>query len=393
MLDFTSSQDWSFPVPITYGPGRIKELARLCLDHGMKKPFLVTDKGSADLPFIAAIMADLSAAGMDAALYSDISPNPRDTEIIAGRKCYLDGGHDGVIAIGGGSGMDGGKAISLVVNNTHDIWAFEWEKTPPAIDSGSPFPSPFPPLICIPTTAGTGAETESTAMVTDTELMMKWCIVHPLQKPVAVILDPELTLGLPPKLTAWTGVDALVHAVEAYVINDFHPLCDGAALEAMRLIYPNLPLVYKYPEHLEARGAMLVGSCLAGVSFIKGLGLVHAISHMVGAEYDTHHGLTNAITLPAVLRFNADAISAKVPDLTHMMGLSDHSFDGFYGAICDWLDLLDIPKNLSELGIPDDAVSRLAEKTMKDSAYGTNPKASTQAEIETLIMEALHNGR
>jgi alcohol dehydrogenase class IV len=389
MLDFTSSQNWSFPVPIIYGPGRIKELARLCLDHGMKKPFLVTDKGSADLPFIAAIIADLTAAGMDVALYSDISPNPRDTEIMAGRKCYLDGGHDGVIAIGGGSGMDGGKAISLVVNNTHDIWAFEWEKTPPAIDPANP----FPPLICIPTTAGTGAETESTAMVTDTELMMKWCIVHPLQKPVAVILDPELTLGLPPKLTAWTGVDALVHAVEAYVVNDFHPLCDGAALEAMRLIYPNLPLVYKQPDHLEARGAMLVGSCLAGVSFIKGLGLVHAISHMVGAEYDTHHGLTNAITLPAVLRFNADAISAKVPDLTHMMGLSDHSFDGFYGAICDWLDQLDIPKNLSELGIPDDAVSRLAEKTMKDSAYGTNPKASTQAEIETLMMEALHNGR
>jgi alcohol dehydrogenase class IV len=175
-----------FQFPITYGPGRIKELARLCLDHGMKKPFLVTDKGSADLPFIAAIIADLTAAGMDAALYSDISPNPRDTEIMAGRKCYLDGGHDGVIAIGGGSGMDGGKAISLVVNNTHDIWAFEWEKTPPAIDPANP----FPPLICIPTTAGTGAETESTAMVTDTELMMKWCIVHPLQKPVAVILDP-----------------------------------------------------------------------------------------------------------------------------------------------------------------------------------------------------------
>ena len=389
MIDFTSFQDWSFPVPITYGPGRIKELARLCLDHEMKKPFIVTDKGSADLPFIAAIMANLTAAGMDAALYSDISPNPRDTEIMAGRKCYLDGGHDGVIAIGGGSGMDGGKAISLVVNNTHDIWAFEWEKTPPAIDPANP----FPPLICIPTTAGTGAETESTAMVTDTELMMKWCIVHPLQKPVAVILDPELTIGLPPKLTAWTGVDALVHAVEAYVINDFHPLCDGAALEAMRLIYPNLPLVYKQPDHLEARGAMLVGSCLAGVSFIKGLGLVHAISHMVGAEYDTHHGLTNAVILPAVLRFNADAISAKVPDLTHMMGLSDHSFDGFYGAVCDWLDLLGIPKNLSELGIPDDAVSRLAEKTMKDSAYGTNPKASTQADIEALIMEALHNGR
>lgn len=389
MLDYSQHQDWSFPVPITYGPGRIKELSRLCLDQGMKKPFLVTDKGSANLPFIADIMADLNAAGMDVSLYADISPNPRDEEIMAGRQSYLDGGHDGIVAIGGGSGMDGGKAISLVVNNDHDLWAFEWEKTPPETDPAKP----FPPLICVPTTAGTGAETESTAMVTDTKLMMKWCVVHPLQKPVAVILDPELTFDLPKKLTAWTGVDALVHAIEGYVIPDFHPLCDGAALEGMRLIYPNLPLVYDQPDHLTARGAMLVGSCLAGISFIKGLGLVHAISHMVGAEYDTHHGLTNAITLPAVLRFNADAISAKIPDMTHMMGLSDHSFDGFYEAICDLLDQLDIPKNLSDLGISDDAVTRLAEKTMKDSAYGTNPKASTQADVEALIMEALHQGR
>ena len=387
--DFASDQDWSFPVPIKYGAGRIKELPQLCLDQGMTKPFLVTDKGSADLPFISAIMADLKAAGMAASLYSDISPNPRDDEILAGRQHYLDGRHDGVIAVGGGSGMDGGKAISLTVNNSHDIWAFEWEKTPPEIDPNHP----FPPLICIPTTAGTGAETESTAMVTDTKLMMKWCIVHPLQKPVAVILDPELTFGLPANLTAWTGVDALVHAIEGYVVDDFHPLCDGAALEGMRLIYPNLPVVYDQPHHLEARGAMLVGSCLAGVSFIKGLGLVHAISHMVGAEYDTHHGLTNAVILPVVLRYNADVIAPKIPNMTHVMGLAEHDFNSFYGAVCDLLDQCDIPKNLSDLGVPDDAITRLAKKTMKDSAYGTNPKSSTQADIEAMIKEALHHGR
>lgn len=388
-MDYTTNQDWSFPVPISYGPGRIRELPQLCRDHGMSRPFVVTDKGSADLPFIKVIIADLKAAGLNASLYSNISPNPRDEEIMSGRQSYLDGNHDGVIAIGGGSGMDGGKAISLVVNNTHDLWAFEWEKTPPVIDMANP----FPPLICIPTTAGTGAETESTAMVTDTKLMMKWCIVHPLQKPAAVILDPELTLGLPANLTAWTGVDALVHAIEGYVVDDFHPLCDGAALEGIRLIYPNLPIVYNQPGHLEARGAMLVGSCLAGVSFIKGLGLVHAISHMVGAEYDTHHGLTNAVVLPTVLRFNADVMAEKIPNMTHAMGLSVHDFDSFYSAVCDFLDQLDIPKNLSDLGIPDDAVPRLAEKSMKDSAYGTNPKPSSLQEIEAMIKECLHNGR
>jgi alcohol dehydrogenase class IV len=180
----------------------------------------------------------------------------------------------------------------------------------------------FPPLICIPTTAGTGAETESSAMVTDTKLFVKWCIAHPQQKPIEVILDPQLTLELPKDLTAWTGVDALVHAIEAYVIDDFHPLCDAiAAIEGLRLIYPNLPIVYRDPSNLIARGKMLVGSCLAGISFLKGLGFVHAISHMVGAEFDTQHGLTNAIVLPAVLRFNEKVISKKVPIMCQAMNL------------------------------------------------------------------------
>ena len=388
-MNYISYQNWSFPTSIRYGPSRIKELPKICQNKGIDRPFIVTDKGSRDLLIIENLLDNLKKAGLEPYLYSNISPNPRDTEILAGKLEYRKGNHDGVIAIGGGSGMDGGKAISLLVNNDYDIWDFEWEKKPPLINNEN-F---FPPLICIPTTAGTGAETESSAMVTDTKLLMKWCIAHPQQKPFEVILDPELTLNLPNNLTAWTGVDALVHAIESYVIDDFHPLCDGSAIEALRLIYPNLPIVYENPNDLSSRGKMLVGSCLAGISFLKGLGLVHAISHMVGAEYDTQHGLTNAIVLPAVLKFNKDFIVHKISNMSEAMNLKQKDFDYFYRSICDFLDQLNIPKSLSEIGVKDTSISRLAEKALKDSAFATNPRNASLLEMKDLITIALNNGR
>ena len=308
--------------------------------------------------------------------------------MIDGKRKYHEGNHDGIIGIGGGSGMDGAKALSLIANNDYDIWDFEWEKNPPVINN-----SDFPPLICIPTTAGTGAETESSAMVTDTQLLVKWCIAHPNQKPLEVILDPELTIQLPKNLTAWTGIDALVHAIEAYVIDDFHPLCDGAALEALRLIYPNLPIVYEKGEDLTSRGKMLVGSCLAGISFLKGLGFVHAISHMVGAEYDTQHGLTNAIVLPSVLRFNKDVMGSKISVMSEAMSLKKNDFDYFYKSICDLLDQFEIPKKLSDIGVKDSSVKSLAKKALKDSAFATNPKTATLEEMMELIETSINYGR
>ena len=388
-MNYISNQNWSFPTSIRYGPGRVKELSRICQNKEIKKPFVVTDRGSGDLNLIKDILYNLRKDGLEPQLYTNISPNPRDTEVLSGKLEYQNGNHDGVIAIGGGSGMDGGKAISLIANNAYDIWDFEWEKTPRKINKENL----FPPLICIPTTAGTGAETESSAMVTDTKLLMKWCIAHPQQKPFEVILDPELTLDLPKNLTAWTGVDALVHAIEAYVINDFHPLCDGSAIEALRLIYPNLPVVYKNPHDLSSRGKMLVGSCLAGISFLKGLGFVHAISHMVGAEFDTQHGLTNAIVLPAVLQFNRNAIDHKISIMSEAMGLKKNNFDYFYKSICDLLDQLNIPKGLNEIGVDDTSISRLAEKALKDSAFSTNPRNASLEEMKELIAATLCNGR
>ena len=388
-MNYLLNQDWTFPTSIRYGPGRIKELIEICNQKGIKRPMIVTDKGSKDLNFIDDILSDLKKNNLDPKIFANISPNPKDVEIILGKSEFLNGNHDAIIAIGGGSGMDGGKAISLIANNDYDIWDFEWEKTPVSIDEKNN----FPPLICIPTTAGTGAETESSAMVTDTKLLVKWCIAHPQQKPFEVILDPELTLGLPKNLTAWTGIDALVHAIEAYVINDFHPLCDGAAIEGLRLIYPNLPIVYENGDDLSSRGKMLVGSCLAGISFLKGLGFVHAISHMIGAEFDTQHGLTNAIILPSVLRYNKDSLGTKIPIMCEAMGIKKNNFEYFYQSICDLLDKLEIPKNLSEIGVDDTTIERIAKKAMKDSAFSTNPKTASLKDMMGLIEITIHNGR
>ena len=388
-MNFLEPQDWSFPVPIIYGPGRLSEIADLSTRAGMTKPLIVTDRGSAGLPFIADLKGYLSKGGLDSAIYSDISPNPRDDEIAAGKAQYRAGGHDGIIAIGGGSGMDGGKALALCANNDLDLWAFEYEQSPPDMA----WHPAFPPLITIPTTAGTGAETESTAMITDTLRKMKWCIWHAELKPTFAVLDPEITLGLPVKLTAWTGVDAMVHAIEAYCVPGFNPLCDGLALEGLRLVGRWLPVAVAEPSNLEARGAMLAGSCLSGIAFLKGLGLVHAISHMVGAEYDTQHGLTNAVVLPAALRHNAPALADKIEPLSQAMGLRDTSFEAFYAHVCAILDQVGIPKTLTDIGVPSDCAARLADKALQDSAAGTNACALTAQDIERVIAVALTKGR
>ncbi|MDA0961940.1 MAG: iron-containing alcohol dehydrogenase [Proteobacteria bacterium] len=382
-------QDWSFPVPIAYGPGRLSEIGQRCVAMGLSNPLVVTDKGSRDLPFIAQLLASLTEAGLSSEVFSDISPNPRDDEIGGGRETFRSGGHDAIIAIGGGSAMDGGKAVCLTARNDIDLWAFEWEQPPAEIDSDQGFPT----LITIPTTAGTGAETESTAMVTHTGKGMKFCICHPKLKPSLALLDPDLTVGLPANLTAWTGVDAMVHAIEAYCVPGFHPLCDGLALEGLALVTKWLPIAVRDPTNLAARGGMLVGSCMAGIAFLKGLGHVHAISHMVGAEFNTQHGLTNAIVLPVVLRFNLPGMEPKVKRMADVMGLQDASVDAFIAEIERLLDDINIPRSLSEIGITADCAARIAEKALQDSAAGTNPRTASITEMRTLVETAIAKAR
>jgi len=387
--EILKSQDWTFPIPIAYGPGRINEISNICQSLNINKPLIVTDKSSQDLPFIADLISLLNKGNIKSGIFTEISPNPRDDEILVGSSYFKSGDHDAIIAIGGGSAMDGAKAICLTAHNDIPLWDFEWEKEPAKISNDEPFPK----LITIPTTAGTGAETEGTAMVTDTDKGMKFCICHPGLKPSIAILDPELTLGLPKTLTAWTGADAMIHAIEGYCVPGFHPLCDGAALQSLTLVSDNLTLAVDEPDNIKARGAMLVASCLGGIAFLKGLGLVHAISHMVGAEFDTHHGLTNAIVLPVVTRYNFPELEGKVQRMSSAMHYEDTSVEAFISNLDEILDRIKIPKSLDEIGVPIDCVERISEKAMKDSAYATNPKIASLEEMNQLVYKSIKQAR
>ena len=383
------SIDWEFPIPIAYGPGRLNEIGTFCNKFKISNPLVVTDKGSKELPFINRLAALLENVSIKSQLFCEISPNPRDDEINAGCIAYRKGNHDGIIAIGGGSALDGAKAIGMTVNSGISLWDFEYRKPAPILSS----PDCFPTFITIPTTAGTGAETESTAMVTDTLQSMKFCLAHLGMRPSLAILDPELTFELPANLTAWTGVDALTHALEAYIVPGLNPLCDGAALEALKLISKWLKVAFDQPDNINARGGMLIGSCLAGVAFMKGLGLVHSISHMVGAEYNTQHGLTNAIILPAVMKFNLPHVGEKVKYISQAMDLKEASSSIILEDICKILDYVQIPRALSEIGVPLECKRRIAEKAMLDSATGTNPRVAKIDDIEELTEISILHAR
>ena len=374
------SIDWEFPIPIAYGPGRLNDIAEFCKKSEISKPLIITDKGSKELPFISRLAGLLESASIQNNLFYGISPNPRDDEINAGCNAYRRGNHDGIIAIGGGSALDGAKAIGMTVNSGVNLWDFEYRKPDPILNSLDCFPN----FITIPTTAGTGAETESTAMITDTVQGMKFCLAHLGMRPSLAILDPELTVGLPANLTAWTGVDALTHALEAYLVPGLNPLCDGAALEGLKLISKWLKVAFDEPKNISARGGMLIGSCLAGVAFTKGLGLVHSISHMIGAEYNTQHGLTNAIILPAVMKFNLPYVGDKLRSISHAMDLKEASSDMIVQEIEQILDYVNIPRSLTEIGIPLECKKRIAKKAMLDSATATNPRLAQIEDVEEL---------
>lgn len=389
-LSVLKPQKWTVPLPIEYGPGVRNQLAGLCREFSIFRPMIITDQGSLRLPFVGEIQRSLNEAGLACGLYGEIEPNPTDVSVKAGAAAYQAWEADGIIALGGGSGLDGGKAVALIARQQRcDLWEFDFDKpVPEGFDAAD-----FPPVITVPTTAGTGAETESTAMLTDSERGIKGCVWHPKARPSAVILDPELTQSLPANLTAWTGCDAIIHALEAYFVPSFNPLSDAAALQAMTLLWTSIDTAVHQGQDLEARGKMLIGSCLAGVAFLKGLGLVHALSHMVGATYNTHHGLTNAIILPVVLRFNEADITPRLRPVAQALDLPDASFQTFYNAVCDLLDRLNIPKSLSAIGVMQSDVGAVARKSMGDPARLTNPRDSTLEQLEELLTEAINHAR
>lgn len=361
--------NWGFPNQMLVGPGRLAELPSLCKEHGITRPLLVTDNGMRDLPIIADTLTLLRDSDLSAELFADVQGNPVEANVDEGIIAYRAGNHDGIVGLGGGSALDVAKAIALMIGQTRPIWDFEdigdyWKRA----DA-----SAIAPVIAIPSTAGTGSEVGRASVITNTEAHRKVIVFHPLMLPKAVILDPEVTVGLPAHLTAATGIDAFVHNFEAWCAPGFHPMADGIALQGMRLIATALPRAYDDDSDLEARTQMLAAASMGAMAFQKGLGGVHAIAHPVGAIHGTHHGLANAIILPYVMRRNESAIADRMSPVASVLGLENNTF----GAVLEWVlcfrQQLGIPETLADVGVNTDSAAEIGRLAESDPSAATNP--------------------
>lgn len=377
--------NWNYPTKIWSGPGRIADLAEACTLAGIAHPLIVTDKGLEESGIIASVCAVLAKAGLPYAIYAEVQGNPVGKNVDDGTALYRSGGHDGVVAVGGGSGLDVGKAIAFMAGQTRPLWDFEdvgdwWTRADP---------DGIAPVIAVPTTAGTGSEVGRASVVVKEDTHEKKIIFHPKMLPVVVIADPELTVGLPAHITAATGMDAFVHCFEAYCAPGFHPMADGIALEGMRLVKDYLPRAYADGGDIEARSRMLAAASMGATAFQKGLGAVHSISHPVGAFYNTHHGLTNAIVLPYVMQFNRPAIEEKMVALARYLGLEGVGFDAVYAWVLAFRRQLDIPGSLGGIGVPADQAETIGDHAQRDPSTGGNPRATSPADMTAIFKAAV----
>lgn len=374
----------NFPTAIKFGAGRIKELAELCQANAMKRPLFVTDPGLAKMPMVTAILDDLKKAGLAVALFADVRPNPVEANLHAGVKAYRSGKHDGVIAFGGGSGLDIGKLIALMHGQKISVFDLEdigdwWTRA----DA-----SKVAPIIAVPTTAGTGSEVGRAGVVTHPETHEKKIIFHPAIMPKVALLDPELSVGLPPKLTAATGMDALAHCLEAYCAPFYHPLAKGVALEGMLLVKENLARAVKKGGDLDARGNMLVASSMGATAFQRGLGAIHALSHPFGGLYDAHHGLLNGIVMPYVLKANRKKIEKDIERAAAYLGIKG-GFDGFLKWILALRKEVGIPNKLADIGIDTKRLDEVAKMAIKDPSAGGNPIAFSEKQYKALAKKCV----
>jgi len=374
----------NYPTAIKFGAGRVRELADHCKANGIKRPLLVTDKGLAAMPMTAEIMAALKKAGLKAALFADVRPNPVEENVLAGCKAFKDGKHDGVVALGGGSGLDTGKLIALM--HAQNISVFELE------DIGDWWTradaSVIAPIIAVPTTAGTGSEVGRAGVITHPITHEKKIIFHPAIMPRVAILDPELTVGLPAKLTAATGMDALAHNLEAYCAPFYHPWSAGVALEGMRLVKDNLARAVRKPGDLDARGNMLVASAMGATAFQRGLGAIHALSHPFGGLYDAHHGLLNGIIMPYVLKANRRKIEKDIVRAAAYLGIKG-GFNGFLKWVLALRKEIGIPNALKDIGIDTRRLGEVAAMAVKDPSAGGNPIQFTEKQYKALARKCV----
>jgi alcohol dehydrogenase class IV len=373
--------NWSFPTRIWAGPGRIAELTDACAQLRIRRPLIVTDRGLLQQPMLQSALATL----LHAALFGDVKGNPTGSNVEAGLRAYRGGHHDGVVAFGGGSALDTGKAVAFMSGQQRPMWDFEdigdwWTRADPA---------GIAPVVAVPTTAGTGSEVGRAAVILNDTTHEKKIIFHPQMMPAIVISDPELTVDLPRNITAATGMDAFVHCFEAFCAPGFHPFADGVALEGLRLIAQFLPRACTDGRDLEARANMLAAASMGAAAFQKGLGAVHAIAHPVGSWFDTHHGLTNAIVLPYVMRHNRSAIAAKSELIARVLGVASPSFDALFEWVLELRQSLGIPHSLAEIGVDVGKSSVIGEQAARDPSAAGNPTPVNASTLERIFRAAV----
>jgi hypothetical protein len=373
--------NWNYPTTIWAGPGRIAELPEACARAGIIRPLIVTDEGLVNAPMINNALAALK----DAALFGAVRGNPALSHVEAGLSAYHAGHHDGVVAFGGGSALDAGKAVAFMSGQSRPLWDFEdigdwWMRADPR---------GIAPVVAVPTTAGTGSEVGRASVILNEETHQKKIIFHPQMMPRIVILDAELTVGLPRAVTAATGIDAFVHCFEAFCAPGFHPLADGVALEGMRLIHRYLPRACANGKDIEARAQMLAAASMGATAFQKGLGGVHAIAHPVGSWFNTHHGLTNAVILPYVMTYNRHAIADKAAVIARVLDLPGRGFDGFFAWVLQMRRDLGIPHSLADIGVNTDNAGVIGSEAAVDPSAGGNPIPVNAAQLEHIFRAAV----
>ena len=376
--------NWSYPTSIRFGAGRITEIVEACQATGITKPLLVTDKGLAKLDITRKTLRILDSAGLGRAVFSDVDPNPTEKNAAVGIQMFKDGRHDGVIAFGGGSGLDLGKLIAFMIGQTRPIWDFEdiddwWTRAET---------SSIMPIIAVPTTAGTGSEVGRASVITNSQTHEKKIIFHPKFLPSIVICDPELTVGMPSFITAGTGMDAFAHCLEAYCSPHYHPMSQGMALEGMRLVKKYLPIVFKDKNHIIGRCQMMSAAIMGATAFQKGLGAIHAASHPIGAVHNTHHGTTNAVIMREALRLNRPEIETKIEALCNYLEISD-GFQGFLSFITNLNTELNIPGSLTELGVKKPNIEALVDSALRDPSCAGNPVNLTKENMTELVENCL----
>jgi alcohol dehydrogenase class IV len=381
----TLKGNWSYPTLIRFGAGRIRELPDACRTLSITRPLIVTDPALAKLPIIPDAVRILTEASLPNGVFSDIQGNPVEENVTRGVEVFRKGSHDGVIAFGGGSALDVGKAVALMVGQTRSIFDFEdredWYTRVNV--------SGMAPVVAVPTTAGTGSEVGRSSVITDPRDHTKKVIFHPRMMPGVVIEDPQLTVGLPPQVTAATGMDALSHCLEAYCAPSFHPLAEGIAVEGTRLIKEWLPVAVREGSNLDARSHMLIASSMGATAFQKGLGAMHSLSHPCGASFNTHHGLTNAVVMPYVLAWNRPAIEQKMVRLAAYLGLPKQSFEGVLEWVLELRRTIGIPHTLADLGVRAEQAATLAPQAFADLSTAGNPVPMDVQKFERLYLNCI----